>query len=160
MRPAWTIFIVALIAVLSYGLGYRQKNASEAIISHKILTHNVVFSITGGTFDANVTFVITEDTVLAKKHIIEHITDSVETPFNSRGFSVHDGQGNMIIWMPTFAGTSDEMATLVHEINHTTVAILVWASVPLTPSNAEEVFCYESAYLTREFFNNVNNFGL
>lgn len=159
MKIAWTIFVVALIALFSYGLGTEQHPIKSYTINNPYIVGDTVFTITGGTFDVNLTFVITTDTIKAKKLIRENIVDSVNMPFGGRGFSTNDGQGNMIIYMPVFNATPEDMALLNHELSHTTIAIMQWAGVPLL-TDIDEVYAYELAYLTLNFYNSVNRFGL
>lgn len=111
-----------------------------------------VYTMSGGTFDMDINVIVTDDTAVARKFVIENLDSTVTTDdFNSRAttFGTKDGSP-VIIWLHS----NVDVAIINHELLHATVSIMNWAGVPLSDSS-EEAYAYEMQYLTNQFYKQV-----
>jgi len=110
------------------------------------------FEIDGGTFDMNVTILVTENIDYATKFVHSNLDTLVtQKDFDARGvtFTSEDGR-NAIIWLPN----ANDISINTHELAHATINILTWAGIPLNDST-EEVFTYEMQHLSDQFYNQL-----
>ena len=97
--------------------------------SSDIFTRYQVITLTGDTFDLDVTLLITKDTAFAAKYVRENLDSTAKSEdFDARGvtFGTIDGK-SPIIWLPN----TDDISVINHELLHATINILNWANVPL-----------------------------
>ncbi len=114
-------------------------------ISKKIDQQLEVFTIPGKTFDLDVVVVIEKDVNKAYKIIKGIDSTAALDDFEARGVTFTNGS-SIVVWMPEV-----QKEIVAHELLHATVAIMNWASVPLT-DDTEEVYAYQLQYLTNEFY--------
>jgi hypothetical protein len=118
-----------------------------------LTTKYQVFTIKGGTFDLDVTVLITEDVAFATKYVRENLDSTVTAKdFDARAVSFPTNEGKSpIIWM----ATTEDKGVIAHEIFHTALNVLYWAGMELN-SETEEAFAYEVQRLTDSFYNQIN----
>jgi hypothetical protein len=117
---------------------------------------NIIFTLSGGTFDQNSKVIITNDTLLALKYVREqgHDTTITKADFESRGICFFFEDYSPIMWLPSIPVTPEETAIANHELMHLTVNIMNWAGVPLT-EESEEAYAYELQYLSNQFYQKI-----
>lgn len=114
-----------------------------------LFTQYQIVPLSGGTFDLDVTVLVTEDTAFALKYVKENLDSTVSSDdFNSRGttFTSVFG-GNTIVWLPN----TDDKAIVNHELLHATIDIMRRTGLTLT-EETEEAYTYELQYLTNQFY--------
>lgn len=118
----------------------------------EITTRYKVITLSGNTFDMDVTVLITDDTAFATRYVKGHLdTTATAQDFDARAvtFTILNGR-SPIIWIPN--NTPIEIVN--HELLHATISIMNWAGVPLNNST-EEVYAYELQHLSNEFYNQI-----
>ena len=110
-------------------------------------------TISGSTFDMDVTVLVTEDIDYAVKYVRENLDSTVTAKdFDARAVSFPTVDGKEpIIWM----ATTEDKGVIAHEIFHTALNIMYWTGMELN-SETEEAFAYEVQFLTNSFYNQVN----
>ena len=121
--------------------------------SSGVLTQSRTVTLSGSTFDMDVTVLVTEDIDYALKYVKENLDSTVTIQdFDARAVSFPIVEGKSpIIWM----ATTDDQGIIAHEIFHTALNIMYWAGMELN-SETEEAFAYEVQYLTNQFYNQIN----
>lgn len=137
-------FTVAILITLLSCLGASYNSRPKPVPFQ-------TFEITGGTFDLDVTVIVTSDTAMAAKYLINNIDTSYKsTMLDARGVTFIGETGTKpVVWLSTL-----DKEIVNHELFHTTSAILKWAGVPLT-QETDEVYAYELQYLTKQFYEKI-----
>ena len=141
----WAIFIGIATVVFLIILDINDNT--------NLLTKYRTATLSGSTFDMDVTVLVTEDIDYAVKYVRENLDSTVTAKdFDARAvsFPIVDGK-SPIIWM---ADTEDQ-GVIAHEIFHTALNIMYWAGMELN-SETEEAFAYEVQYLTNQLYNQIN----
>ena len=141
----WAIFIGIATVVFLIILDINDNT--------NLLTKYRTATLSGSTFDMDVTVLVTEDIDYALKYVRENLDSTVTIQdFDARAvsFPIVDGK-SPIIWM----ATTDDQGVIAHEIFHTALNIMYWAGMELN-SETEEAFAYEVQYLTNQFYNQIN----
>lgn len=144
-RPMTLLFII-LAFVIGWFLYLLQNNTT-------IATKYRTVTLSGSTFDMDVTVLVTEDIDYAVKYVRENLDSTVTIQdFDARAvsFPILDGK-SPIIWM----ATTEDKGVIAHEIFHTALNIMYWTGMELN-SETEEAFAYEVQYLTNSFYNQIN----
>lgn len=115
---------------------------------HSVNEASNQFTIPGNTFDIDVVVVIEKDADKAYQVVKKIDTTASKQDFEARGVTFVNGS-SIVVWMPEV-----QKEIVAHELLHATVAIMNWASVPLT-DQTEEVYAYQLQYLTNEFYKNL-----
>ena len=114
-----------------------------------LTTRYQVIPLSGGTFDLDVTVLVTEDTAFALNYVKKHLDSTASSDnFDSRGttFTSING-GTTIVWLPNTEDTS----IVMHELLHATIDIMRRVGIPLN-DDTEEAYTYELQYLTNQFY--------
>ncbi len=133
-----TVISCVLIAIYTDSV----ENGSELTTRYQILP------LEGGTFDLDVTVLITEDTAFALRYVKKNLDSTASSDnFNSRGttFTSING-GPTIVWLPN----TEDKSIVTHELLHATIDIMRRVGISLT-EETEEVYAYELQYLTNQF---------
>jgi hypothetical protein len=141
----WAIFIGIVTVVFLIILDINDNT--------NLLTKYRTATLSGSTFDMDVTVLVTEDIDYALKYVRENLDSTVTIQdFDARAvsFPIVDGK-SPIIWM----ATTDDQGVIAHEIFHTALNIMYWAGMELN-SETEEAFAYEVQYLTNQLYNQIN----
>lgn len=141
----WAIFIGIATVVFLIILDINDNT--------NLLTKYRTATLSGSTFDMDVTVLVTEDIDYALKYVRENLDSTVTIQdFDARAvsFPIVDGK-SPIIWM----ATTDDQGVIAHEIFHTALNIMYWAGMELN-SETEEAFAYEVQYLTNQLYNQIN----
>ena len=115
----------------------------------EITTQYQIVPLSGGTFDLDVTVLVTEDTAFALKYVKKNLDSTASSDnFDSRGttFTSING-GTTIVWLPNTEDTS----IVMHELLHATIDIMRRVGIPLN-EETEEAYAYELQYLTNQFY--------
>jgi len=138
-------FFLSLIIGFLIGLGVNNINRSSSKTIRK-------FTLSAGTFDMDVTVIVTEDTLYAANYIRENLDSTVVgADLDCRGatFGTVDGK-SPIIWLPT----TEDVSINNHELFHATMNIMQWAGVEYS-DETEEVYAYQLQYLSNQFYNKI-----
>ena len=140
------IFLVCALACVAVLYFVMSSNTN-------ITTKYEVITLTGDTFDMDVTVLITEDVAFAAKYIKENSDSTINfEDFDARAVSFPINEGRSpIIWMTD----ANDKGIIAHEIFHTALNVLYWTGMELN-SETEEAFAYEVQHLTNSFYNQVN----
>ena len=141
----WAIFIGIATVVFLIILDINDNT--------NLLTKYRTATLSGSTFDMDVTVLVTEDVNYALQYVRENLDSTVTIQdFDARAvsFPIVDGK-SPIIWM----ATTDDQGVIAHEIFHTALNIMYWAGMELN-SETEEAFAYEVQYLTNQLYNQIN----
>jgi hypothetical protein len=124
-----------------------MDNSGDVLVRYKKIT------LSGSTFDMDVTVIVTEDTAFAARFVRENLDSTVTSKdFNARAvsFPINDGK-SPIIWLSNI----EDKGVVAHEIFHTALNIMYWTGMELN-SETEEAFAYEVQFLTNSFYNQIN----
>jgi hypothetical protein len=110
-----------------------------------------VITLNGGTYDIDVTVMITADTEKAMEFVVENTTTSITSEdFLASGTTFSDEEGNIIVWL----SSAQDKGVISHELLHATISIMSWVGIPLSDST-EESYAYELQYLTNQFYKQI-----
>lgn len=110
-----------------------------------------VITLNAGTYDTEVTVIVTADTEKAMQFVVENITTAVTSEdFNASGTTFTDEEGNIIVWL----SNAQDKGVVTHELLHATVSIMLWAGIPFSEST-EESYAYQLQYLTNQFYKQI-----
>lgn len=143
----WAIGLTLTGVVIFIIITLADIMPSELTTKYKLIT------LSGDTFDLDVTVLITEDVAFAAKFVKENLDSTVTIEdFDARAVSFPTTDGKSpIIWM----ANADDHGIIAHEIFHTSLNIMYWAGMELN-SETEEAFAYEVQHLTNSFYNQIN----
>jgi hypothetical protein len=118
-----------------------------------LFSQSTIVSITGSTFNVDVTVIVTEDTAYAAQYVRENLDSTVTNKyFDGRGVTFGPQEDKpIIIWLYDI----EDKGVVAHELLHATLHIMRWVDVDLHPET-EETFAYELQYLTNQFYNQIN----
>jgi hypothetical protein len=110
-----------------------------------------VITLDGGTYDIDVTVIVTADTEKAMEFVVENTTSSITSEdFVASGTTFSDEQGNIIVWL----SSAQDKGVISHELLHATISIMSWVGIPFNEST-EESYAYELQYLTNQFYKQI-----
>ena len=110
-----------------------------------------VITLDGGTYDIDVTVIVTADTEKAMEFVVENTTSSITSEdFVASGTTFSDEEGNIIVWL----SSAQDKGVISHELLHATISIMSWAGIPFNEST-EESYAYELQYLTNQFYKQI-----
>ena len=140
------VFLVCAFACVAI-LYFAMSDNTNITAKYELIT------LSGDTFDMDVTVLITDDTAFAVKYVRDNLDSAVTgADFDCRGitFPIRDGK-SPIIWLPY----KSPVAIINHELFHATVEVMTWASVPFNVAT-EEVYAYELQHLSQQLDNQIN----
>jgi hypothetical protein len=110
-----------------------------------------VITLDGGTYDIDVTVIVTADTEKAMEFVVENTTSPITSEdFVASGTTFSDEEGNIIVWL----SSAQDKGVISHELLHATISIMSWAGIPFNEST-EESYAYELQYLTNQFYKQI-----
>lgn len=122
-----------------------------AVVNHKPMPDKVI-TLSGGTFDIDVTVIVTSDTSIALRYVRENLDpNATSEDFDARAvtFQTIDGKPP-IVWL----SDTDDMSIINHELMHASIDVLRWAGINFT-DDTEEAFAYELQLLTDQFYKRI-----
>jgi len=115
------------------------------------LYQDQVITLNGGTYDIDVTVIVTADTEKAMEFVVENTTSSITSEdFVASGTTFSDEEGNIIVWL----SSAQDKGVISHELLHATISIMSWVGIPFNEST-EESYAYELQYLTNQFYKQI-----
>jgi len=115
------------------------------------LYQDEVITLNGGTYDIDVTVIVTADTEKAMEFVVENTTSSITSEdFVASGTTFSDEEGNIIVWL----SSAQDKGVISHELLHATISIMSWVGIPFNEST-EESYAYELQYLTNQFYKQI-----
>ena len=110
-----------------------------------------VITLDGGTYDIDVTVIVTADTEKAMEFVVENTTSPITSEdFVASGTTFSDEEGNIIVWL----SSAQDKGVISHELLHATISIMSWAGIPFNEST-EESYAYQLQYLTNQFYKQI-----
>jgi len=110
-----------------------------------------VITLNGGTYDIDVTVIVTADTEKAMEFVVENTTSPITSEdFVASGTTFSDEEGNIIVWL----SSAQDKGVISHELLHATISIMSWVGIPFNEST-EESYAYELQYLTNQFYKQI-----
>jgi len=146
--PRFIKYVIILMIAISVAMAIAKlSNNDSMFVKYR------TFTLSGSTFDMDVTVLVTEDTQYALKYVRENLDSTVTAAdFNARAVSFPINEGKSpIIWM----ATTEDKGVIAHELFHTALNIMYWTGMELN-SETEEAFAYEIQFLTNSFYNQIN----
>ncbi len=102
----------------------------------------------GGTFDADIYIIISEDTSCVKQFALDSANLEIQSEdLNARGATFYSYGNPIMIWFPI----EPSYEILNHELMHTVIFIMQWVGVPLS-DDTNEVYAFEMQYLTKQYY--------
>lgn len=113
------------------------------------------FSLHGGTFNYSIHVILCSDLEKASTYVNEKLGQSFATSetFNCLGKIFYSETDDYcpVMWLPSYPTTTEEVATVAHELLHLVFRITNWAGIIYSPSS-EEVYTHLLSYLVRQFY--------
>ena len=123
------------------------------VAGEKVPKSYKTYTIPAGTFDLDVQIIVTEDTAFAVKYINENFDSTIKaSDLDARAvtFGTVDGKPP-IVWFSDI----DDSSVVQHELLHVTIDMMKWAGIELN-EHTEEIYTYQLQYLTKQFYNQIN----
>ena len=123
------------------------------VAGEKVPQSYKTYTIPAGTFDLDVQIIVTEDTAFAVKYINENFDSTIKaSDLDARAvtFGTVDGKPP-IVWFSDI----EDSSVVQHELLHVTIDMMKWAGIELN-EHTEEVYTYQLQYLTKQFYNQIN----
>ena len=123
------------------------------VAGEKVPKSYKTYTIPAGTFDLDVQIIVTEDTAFAVKYINENFDSTIKaSDLDARAvtFGTVDGKPP-IIWFSDI----EDSSVVQHELLHVTIDMMKWAGIELN-EHTEEIYTYQLQYLTKQFYNQIN----
>ena len=123
------------------------------VAGEKVPKSYKTYTIPAGTFDLDVQIIVTEDTAFAVKYINENFDSTIKaSDLDARAvtFGTVDGKPP-IVWFSDI----EDSSVVQHELLHVTIDMMKWAGIELN-EHTEEVYTYQLQYLTKQFYNQIN----
>lgn len=147
MRTLIIIFVILILSLFTCCVPAKELYIKPS--SYK------QFEIYANPYGLKLNVVITEDTIKALK-FLHNNTDSGFKISDFRGSAAITffGKGTPTIWFPHLSRSTEDIATVGHELFHATKAIMDRVRIPLS-DDSEEAFAYEFDYLLIQIYKHI-----
>lgn len=104
--------------------------------------------IDGGTFDADIYIIISDDTACVKQFVLDSANMEIAIEdLNARAVTLYTYGNPIVMWFPEEPSTE----ILNHELMHVVIFIMQWVGIPLS-DETNEVYAFEMQYLTKQYY--------